>query len=73
MSDPKDFVIEIWNGTEWKQVVEKDDYKIPESNAALEFKFKETTGTKVRIRVTEMHESADGKYAAELSEIEVYQ
>lgn len=70
---PKDFVIEIWNGTEWKQVVEKDDYKIPESNAALEFKFKETTGTKVRIRVTEMHESADGKYAAELSEIEVYQ
>lgn len=70
---PKDFAIEIWDGSEWKVVVNKTGQKVPEPNDSLEFTFKKTTGTKVRIKVTEMRKNADDKYAAELSEIEVYQ
>ena len=70
---PKDFAIEIWDGTQWKQVAKKNDFKIPEGETTFEFKFKETTGTKVRVLVTEMRENPEGQYAAQLSEIEVYQ
>lgn len=69
---PKSFSIDIWNGKEWKTVVSKKNYKTPEEMATEAFSFKETKGSKVRINITAMNQNASGKYAAGLSEIEVY-
>ena len=70
---PKDFTIEVWDGEEWKQVIKENNYKIPKKNSSVEFKFDKTTGSKVRLHVTEMRANEDGKYAAQLSEIEIYE
>jgi len=70
---PKDFTIEVWDGEEWKQVIKENNYKIPKGNSSVEFKFESIKGSKVRLNVTEMRANEDGKYAAQLSEIEIYE
>ncbi len=70
---PKDFTVEVWDGTQWKQVTSKKNVDIPESSGFVTCKFKAVTGNKIRINVTEMREDANGQFAAEFSEIEVYE
>ena len=70
---PKNFVIEVWDGSAWKEVANEKNADIPEANGSVEFKFKATSGSKVRINVTEMRENSEGKFSAELAEIEVYE
>lgn len=70
---PKNFTIEVWDGSAWKEVATEKYSDIPEATEAVEVQFKATTGSKVRINVTEMRENSAGKYSAELAEIEVYE
>ena len=70
---PKNFIIEVWDGSAWNEVANEKNADVPEASGSVEVKFKATSGSKVRINVTEMRENSEGKFSAELAEIEVYE
>lgn len=69
---PKDFVIDIWTGDEWKRVVRQYDFKTPVNEEVLSFSF-ETTPCRV-VRFTALKSTADesGSYFIKLGELAVY-
>ena len=70
---PKKFSVEVWNGNEWIEAVKEKKYRVPEENGTLEIQFKAIKGSKVRVNVTEMRENEDGKYTAQIAELEIYE
>lgn len=70
---PKNYTVEVWDGTSWKEVYSAKNAEIPKENSSVECKFKGVDASKVRINITEMRENPAGKFTAEFAEIEVYE
>ena len=69
---PQNLMIQVWNGEQWETVAKKNNCKATDEGN-LEIKFDAVQGSKVRIHVTKMRSNAEGMYASQLAEIEIYQ
>ena len=69
---PQNLEVQVWDGEQWETVEKQNNCKVTDEEN-LEIKFDAVQGDKVRILVTKMRSNAEGMYAAQLAEIEIYQ
>lgn len=69
---PKDFVIDVWTGTQWKRVVRQYNFKVPANEEVLSFGFDTVSCRIVRITATKTTTDTNGTYFMKLCELAVY-
>lgn len=70
---PKDFKIQVWNGSTWIDRVAQTNYAQPAAGAAVPFTWSYTdTTNKIRIYASSLRPDNMGDYVLQFAEVEVY-